>query len=161
MLNLVYTRYIAASVISLGVDFAVFMAALTLGAPPAIAAATGYIAGIICHWAISSRFVFAGQMAATASGRQQQQALFVLSALVGLGLTTGIVGIGIGVCLGVCLQHRRGIPVQAPQGVDQLGGGRMAREPVRNHRLLLGRTLTSQVTVEKREIECWRRHECV
>ena len=94
MLNLVYTRYIGASVISLGVDFAVFMAALTLGAPPAIAAATGYIAGIICHWAISSRFVFAGQMAATASGRQQQQALFVLSALVGLGLTTGIVGIG-------------------------------------------------------------------
>ena len=94
MLNLVHTRYIAASVISLGVDFAVFMAALTLGAPPAIAAATGYIAGIICHWAISSRFVFAGQMAATASGRQQQQALFVLSALVGLGLTSGIVGIG-------------------------------------------------------------------
>ena len=94
MLNLVYTRYIGASVVSLGVDFAVFMAALTLGAPPAIAAATGYVAGIVCHWAISSRFVFAAQMAETASGRQQQQALFVLSALVGLGLTTGIVGIG-------------------------------------------------------------------
>jgi putative flippase GtrA len=94
MLNLVYTRYIGASVASLGVDFAVFMAALTLGAPPAIAAATGYIAGIACHWAISSRFVFAAQMAETASGRQQQQALFVLSALVGLGLTTGIVGLG-------------------------------------------------------------------
>jgi putative flippase GtrA len=94
MPNLVYTRYVGASVVSLGVDFAIFMAALTLGAPPALAAATGYIAGIICHWAISSRFVFAAQLASTASGRQQQQALFVLSALVGLGLTTGIVGLG-------------------------------------------------------------------
>jgi putative flippase GtrA len=94
MLRQVYTRYVGASVVSLGVDSAVFLAALSLGTPPAIAAATGYIAGIICHWAISSRFVFAAQMAVTASGRQQQQALFVLSALVGLGITTGIVGTG-------------------------------------------------------------------
>lgn len=94
MLRQVYTRYVGASVVSLGVDSALFMAALSLGTRPALAAATGYIAGIICHWAISSRFVFAEQMAPTAAGRQQQQALFVLSALVGLGITTGIVGVG-------------------------------------------------------------------
>ena len=94
MLDQVYTRYIGASAVSLGCDFAVFMAALSLGTPPALAAAIGYIAGIACHWAISSRLVFASQVADTGAGRRQQQLLFVISALVGLGITTGIVGIG-------------------------------------------------------------------
>lgn len=95
MLDQVYTRYIGASVISLGLDFGVFMATLSLGVPPAIAAATGYIAGIFCHWAISSRVVFAAQLAASSVGRRQQQILFLLSALVGLGITTGVVGIAV------------------------------------------------------------------
>lgn len=94
MLDQIYTRYIGASAASLGVDFGVFMATLSLGMPPALAAATGYMAGIACHWAISSRLVFAAHVSANAAGRRQQQALFVLSALVGLGITTGIVGIG-------------------------------------------------------------------
>ena len=94
MLDQVYTRYIGASVVSLAVDFGVFMAALTLGMPPALAAATGYVSGIASHWAISSRLVFAAQVAGNAAGRRQQQAMFVLSALVGLGITTGIVGLG-------------------------------------------------------------------
>jgi len=93
MLDQVYTRYVGASVVSLGVDFALFMATLSLGVPPALAAATGYIAGVVCHWAISSRLVFTAQVAASTVGRRQQQALFLLSALVGLGITTGIVGI--------------------------------------------------------------------
>ena len=94
MLDQLYTRYIGASVASLGVDFAVFMAALSLGVPPALAAACGYVAGIVCHWLISSRFVFTGQVAADSAARRSQQALFLLSALVGLGITTGIVGLG-------------------------------------------------------------------
>ena len=94
MLDQVYTRYIGASVVSLAVDFGVFMTALALGMPPALAAATGYVSGIASHWAISSRLVFAGQVASSAAGRRQQQLLFILSALVGLGITTGIVGIG-------------------------------------------------------------------
>src|SRR3954451_10813611 len=94
MLDQIYTRYIGASVVSLGVDFAIFMAALSLGTPPALAAATGYVAGIVCHWPISSRLVFAAQVAESSAARRQQQALFVLSALVGLGITTGIVGLG-------------------------------------------------------------------
>jgi putative flippase GtrA len=94
MLDQVYTRYVGASVVSLGMDFCIFMAALSLGVPPALAAATGYLSGIVCHWAISSRLVFAAQVAASAGGRRQQQVLFVLSALVGLGITTGIVGLG-------------------------------------------------------------------
>ena len=94
MLDQIYTRYIGASAASLGVDFAIFMATLSLGLPPALAAACGYIAGIVCHWLISSRVVFVGQVSASAAGRRHQQALFVLSALVGLGITTGIVGLG-------------------------------------------------------------------
>src|SRR4029078_5424976 len=108
MLDQIYTRYIGASVVSLGVDFAVFMAALSLGMTPALAAATGYVSGIVCHWAISSRLVFAAQLvaplvsrcavsrrlvfaarlASSSVGRRQPQALFVVSALVGLGITT-------------------------------------------------------------------------
>jgi putative flippase GtrA len=94
MLDQVYTRYIGASVASLGVDFAVFMTGLSMGLPPALAAATGYVAGIACHWLISSRFVFTAQVAADAAGRRNQQGLFILSALVGLGITTAIVGLG-------------------------------------------------------------------
>jgi putative flippase GtrA len=94
MLDQLYSRYIAASAVSLGVDFAVFMAALSTGMMPAIAAACGYVTGIACHWLISSRFVFTGRVADVGTGRRNQQALFVLSALVGLGITTGIVGLG-------------------------------------------------------------------
>ncbi|HVU31585.1 MAG TPA: GtrA family protein [Sphingomicrobium sp.] len=93
MLDQTYTRYIGASVASLGVDFAIFMAALSIGLTPALAAAVGYIAGIACHWVISSRMVFVGQVAAVGAARRQQQLLFLLSALVGLGITTGIVGL--------------------------------------------------------------------
>ena len=83
MLDQMYTRYIGASVASLGVDFAIFMAMLSLGLTPALAAACGYIAGIACHWVISSRMVFVGQVATVGAARRQQQALFLLSALVG------------------------------------------------------------------------------
>jgi len=94
MLDQVYVRYIGASAVSLGVDFAIFMVALSVGVPPALAAACGYIVGIVCHWLISSRMVFVGHVAEDSASRRNQQALFVLSALVGLGITTGIVGIG-------------------------------------------------------------------
>jgi putative flippase GtrA len=94
MLDQVYVRYIAASAVSLGVDFAVFMAAMSAGVPPALAAACGYIVGIVSHWLISSRMVFVGHVADDAVSRRHQQGLFVLSALVGLGITTGIVGLG-------------------------------------------------------------------
>jgi putative flippase GtrA len=93
MMDQVYCRYIGASAVSLGVDFAVFMASLSLGIPPAIAAAFGYGAGIVCHWYVSTRAVFVGRVATSGTSRRQQQGLFVLSALVGLGITVGIVGL--------------------------------------------------------------------
>jgi putative flippase GtrA len=54
----------------------------------------GYAAGIGAHWLLSSRAVFTGALAEKGKARRQQQALFLASALVGLALTTGIVGAG-------------------------------------------------------------------
>jgi putative flippase GtrA len=89
-----YQRYVAASAIALGVDFAIFMLALQVGTPPAAAAAIGYLAGVICHWLISSRAVFVGRVAEKSADRWQQQVLFLGSALLGLAITTAIVGLG-------------------------------------------------------------------
>ena len=96
MIDRLYCRYVAASAASLGVDFGIFMAALSAGVPPALAAALGYCGGIVCHWMISIRAVFLGRVAAAAAGRRPQQVLFALSALMGLGVTTAIVGFGSG-----------------------------------------------------------------
>jgi putative flippase GtrA len=90
----VYLRYVAASGAALAVDFALFMATLSMGVAPAVAAACGYLMGIICHWLLSSRLVFAAQLAQASIQRRQQQALFVGSAFVGLAITMTIVGIG-------------------------------------------------------------------
>jgi putative flippase GtrA len=94
MLDRIYSRYVVASAAALGVDFAIFMATLRMGLTPALAAATGYAAGIACHWLLSTRAVFVGQVAQGGAARRQQQALFLGSALVGLGVTTAIVGLG-------------------------------------------------------------------
>ena len=89
-----FVRYLLASVGALAVDVGVFLALLTLGAWPAGASAIGYCTGIAAHWLMSSRAVFTGNLASRGKARVRQQALFVGSALVGLGLTFGIVWIG-------------------------------------------------------------------
>jgi putative flippase GtrA len=94
MFDRLYSRYLAASAASLGVDFAVFMAALSAGVLAAPAAACGYAAGIVCHWLVSSRAVFVGRVAQAGAQRRQQQGLFVGSALLGLAVTMTIVGLG-------------------------------------------------------------------
>jgi putative flippase GtrA len=94
MLDQVYLRYVAASAVSLGIDFTIFMGALSVGVAPALAAACGYLAGIVAHWFVSSRAVFVGHVADAGASRWHQQAMFLLSALVGLGITSGIVGLG-------------------------------------------------------------------
>lgn len=94
LMRITWLRYVGASAIALGIDMGLFLALLQLGAPPLGAAGSGYAAGIVAHWLISSRAVFTDSVADTQGGRQRQQALFVLSALVGLGLTMAIVGTG-------------------------------------------------------------------
>lgn len=85
-------RYILASVGALAVDVSSFRVLLALGLAPMLAAALGYGVGIVAHWLLSSRAVFADQVAAAGLARTRQKAMFVASALVGLALTTGIVG---------------------------------------------------------------------
>jgi len=84
-------RYLLASVGALAVDIACFLALLALGTWPATASAIGYCAGIAAHWLLSSRAVFADVVAARGLARTRQKAMFVISALLGLMLTTGIV----------------------------------------------------------------------
>ncbi len=87
-------RYLLASVGALAVDVCCFLALLTSGVWPASASAVGYCAGIAAHWLLSSRAVFADTVAARGLARTRQKAMFVISALIGLALTSGIVWAG-------------------------------------------------------------------
>ena len=90
-----WLRYVLASVTALGSDAGLFLVLLSMGMPALSASATGYCAGILVHWLVSSRLVFADGAASRGSDeRNRQKALFVGSALIGLGITTAIVGGG-------------------------------------------------------------------
>lgn len=90
-----WLNYLLASVLALGSDAGLFLLLLDAGLAPVTASATGYCAGILVHWVISSRLVFADGTAARGTGeRHRQKLLFVASALVGLAVTTAIVGGG-------------------------------------------------------------------
>lgn len=92
--RLMLVRYFAASIGALAVDMGSFLALLELGIPAAPAAAMGYAVGIVAHWLFSSRAVFSDSVAAHGPQRTRQKAMFVVSALLGLSLTTLIVGTG-------------------------------------------------------------------
>lgn len=87
-------RYLLASVGALSVDMGSFLALLAVGMFPALASACAYCAGIVAHWLLSSRTVFTDTVAERGRHRTRQKALFVISALIGLLLTTAIVGAG-------------------------------------------------------------------
>ncbi|MEL6877885.1 MAG: GtrA family protein [Pseudomonadota bacterium] len=92
--DLRFLRYIFASVGALAVDVGCFLALLAVGMIAAPASAIGYALGILAHWLLSSRAVFQDSVAEGGLARTRQKALFVVSALIGLGLTTAIVGFG-------------------------------------------------------------------
>lgn len=85
-------RYGLASVAALAIDMGSFLLLLALAIPAVAASALGYSIGIVTHWLISSRAVFTGRVADRGPQRTRQKALFVGSALIGLGITTLIVG---------------------------------------------------------------------
>ena len=87
-----FVRYVLASVGALAVDVGSFLALLSAGMMAAPASAIGYSLGIVAHWLMSSRAVFQDSVATGGMARTRQKALFVISALVGLALTTLIVG---------------------------------------------------------------------
>lgn len=87
-----YSRYLAVSAAALAVDFGSFMALLDLRIPAMLASGLAYGGGIVTHWALSSRAVFAAQLADSVAARHRQRALFAGSALVGLAITISVVG---------------------------------------------------------------------
>jgi putative flippase GtrA len=87
-------RYLLASIGALAVDVGCFLALLGLGLAAAPASFVGYGLGIAAHWILSSRAVFADSVAERGLARTRQKAQFVMSALVGLALTTLIVWTG-------------------------------------------------------------------
>ncbi|MEL6238417.1 MAG: GtrA family protein [Pseudomonadota bacterium] len=87
-------RYILASIGALAVDVGSFLAFMEAGLHPTPASAVGYSLGIAAHWLMSSRAVFQDTVAQDGAARTRQKALFVVSALIGLGLTTVIVALG-------------------------------------------------------------------
>lgn len=90
-----WINYLLASVLALGSDAGLFLLLLDAGLPPIAASAVGYCAGILVHWLVSSRLVFADGAAARGTDeRHRQKLLFVGSALIGLAITTAIVGAG-------------------------------------------------------------------
>ncbi|MGV3770854.1 MAG: GtrA family protein [Sphingobium phenoxybenzoativorans] len=94
IVRITYVRYIAASAGALAVDLGLFLTLMASGAPAMQASATGYTAGILAHWLLSSRTVFSDSLAVRGRARGRQQALFLASALLGLALTALIVGGG-------------------------------------------------------------------
>ncbi|MBV9841546.1 MAG: GtrA family protein [Sphingomonadaceae bacterium] len=89
-----YLRYGIASAVALGVDLVVFLAALQAHVAPTLASASGYAIGILAHWLVSSRFVFADGTPVTGGARHVQKVMFVLTAFVGLVLTVAVVAMG-------------------------------------------------------------------
>lgn len=94
MIDTRLVRYLLASIGALAVDVGTFLVLLSLGIWAAGASAVGYCLGILAHWLMSSRAVFVGHVAERGAARTRQKALFVVSALVGLALTTAIVWAG-------------------------------------------------------------------
>lgn len=89
--SITYSRYFAVSVAALTIDLGLFMLLRNLGIALPVVAMLSYGAGILAHWILSSRMVFANDLRARGSGRRRQQLMFILSALIGLLLTTLIV----------------------------------------------------------------------
>lgn len=93
--QLTLIRYVVVSVGALAVDMGTFLALLKTGMASTVAAAIGYSIGIAAHWLLSSRKVFQDRVSERGTReRTQQKAMFVVSALLGLVVTMGIVGVG-------------------------------------------------------------------
>lgn len=86
-----FARYVLASASATVIDLGTFLLLYAAGVYSGLAAVAGYALGTLLHWFISSRAVFADRLAEPGLKRGGQQAGFVLSALLGLGLTAAIV----------------------------------------------------------------------
>lgn len=80
-------RYVLVSATALAVDTLITLNLAWSGFAPSLSAASGYIIGLTLHWVLSTRFVFAAELATDGRARARQAALFILSGLGGLAVT--------------------------------------------------------------------------
>jgi putative flippase GtrA len=92
------SRYSAASMLALALDFAVYLLLTAGDMQPVLAGVLGYGAGLALHFLLSIRFVFAAAATRKAQGRLFGE--FALSGLAGIATTaivmvlaTGVVGL--------------------------------------------------------------------
>lgn len=88
-------RYAVVSAVALALDFAIFAGLTHAGYGAALAGVVGYTFGLVCHFCLSSRFVFNER--ATTKSQSRLLAEFALSGVIGLIITT----LTIGVCTGL------------------------------------------------------------
>lgn len=95
LVSLRYAGYLAVSAISLGVDLASFFLMLQMNVAPVHSAMLGYAAGLVAHWFLSSRLIFADRVQPASFARSRQKLFFVISALVGLAITAAMIKCGL------------------------------------------------------------------
>jgi putative flippase GtrA len=81
------SRYSAASVMALALDFTVYLLLTAGEMKPVLAGVLGYGAGLLLHFVLSSRFVF---VAAAAKAQARRFGEFALSGLAGIGTTATV-----------------------------------------------------------------------
>lgn len=86
-----FARYMLASASGTVIDLGSFLLFYSAGMIAGLAAAIGYALGTLVHWLVSSRVVFPDRLAEAGLQRGGQQAMFGVSAILGLGLTAAIV----------------------------------------------------------------------
>jgi putative flippase GtrA len=92
-LNDTFVRYTVASVGALAVDWGTFLLLLETPLFAGAAAAISYCFGIVAHWLLLSRSVFAAQSRPRGMARTRQKAVFFVSTGAGLALTTAIISL--------------------------------------------------------------------
>ena len=83
-------RYLVVSAVALGCDLSVYAFGLKASLAPAAAGALGYSGGLFLHYVLSAFWVFPDPM-----GRRRTKttlAKFVATGVLGLGLTSGLIG---------------------------------------------------------------------
>jgi putative flippase GtrA len=85
------SRYAIVSALALALDFSVYIALTNGGHHAALAGVAGYLAGMLLHFSLSTRYVFKRKVA----GKSQSRLLaeFAVSGLVGLLITASVIAI--------------------------------------------------------------------
>lgn len=90
-----YAHYLVVSAISLGADLSAFYLMLQIKMLAVQASVLGYVLGLVVHWFLSSRLVFAEKTPSSPHLRRRQKLLFAITAIMGLVVTAAVVRWGI------------------------------------------------------------------